>query len=173
MGESDVTGARVDLELLLDVPVERMWELVTQVSRIGEWSPECVHAAPVGDGPVTTPGARFAGRNRFGNGFVGEVTCVVTEAERPHTFEWVVLDASGDPGQPGSRWRYDLERSETAERTLVRHSFVHGPGDSGLRRATGEHPDRAAALITDRLTQLRAHMTQTLRAMERSHQEMS
>ncbi|GAA4983875.1 SRPBCC family protein [Actinopolymorpha pittospori] len=173
MGESDVTGARVDLELLLDVPVERMWEMVTQVSRIGEWSPECVHAAPLGDGPVTTPGARFEGRNRFGNGFVGEVTCVVTVAERPRTFEWVVLDRSGDPDRPGSRWRYDLEPGETAARTLVRHSFVHGPGDSGMRRATHEDPDQAATLVADRLAQLRAHMTQTLRGMERSDREMS
>lgn len=173
MGESEVTGARVDLELLLDVPAERMWELVTDVSRIGEWSPECIHAAPVGDGPVTTPGARFEARNRFGNGFVGEVTCVVTEAERPRTFEWVVLDGSGDPDRPGSRWRYHLEPGEAAEQTLVRHNFVHGPGDSGMRVATRENPEQAAALIAGRLAQLRAHMTETLRGMERSHREAS
>lgn len=43
--------------------------------------------------------------NRFANGRMGTVTCVVTEAERPGTFAWTVLD---DAGRVGSVWHYEL-----------------------------------------------------------------
>jgi hypothetical protein len=45
-------------------------------------------------------GARFTGHNRLPNGFEYEVTCVVTEADRPRAFAGVVLDDSGDPLRP-------------------------------------------------------------------------
>lgn len=168
MGERDVTGLRVDLDLNVDLPVEQVWSLVTDVSRIGDWSPECEYAGWA-DGIDGEPavGARFEGRNRFENGQVATVTCVVTGADRPRTFSWVVLDASGDPDRPGSIWRYDLTPGESPGHTRVRHSFVHGPGDSGVRAWWRTDPDQAAALIEGRRAQLHRHMTQTVRAMER------
>ena len=100
-----VTGAQVAIALTVPVPRERMWDLVTAVGRIGEWSPEAIGGTWVdgAEGPV--PGARFLARNRFASGFVNTVTCVVIEAERPSTFTWTVLD---DAGLVGSTWRYEL-----------------------------------------------------------------
>jgi hypothetical protein len=93
---------------------------------------------------------------------------VVTAAERPHTFAWVVLDDAEDPDRPGSLWSYELAPGDSAAETRVRHSFVHGPGDTGVREAVRQHPEQAAAIIDGRLAQLRRHMTATLWAMERA-----
>lgn len=160
-----VTGARVDLTLTVDMAPERFWELVADVSRIGEWSPECTYGGWLGDCvPVVRPGARFEGRNRYPDGCFSSVVCVVTEAARPATFAWVVLDDHGDPARPASVWRYELTQANTPGQTVVRHSFVHGPGESGARSAARRDPTSLAG----RLEELRANMACTVTAMARS-----
>lgn len=95
------------------------------------------------------------------------MTGVVTEVERPRTFAWVMLDRDGDPERPSSRWRYELEPGDSPDRTLVRHSFVHGPGQSGLREMIQSNPEIAELILDVRLGELRKHMTETLGAMTR------
>src|SRR5271165_3580098 len=145
---TEATGATVEVEIIVDQDSGEMWDLVTDVGRIGEWSPECAGAAWA-DGGTPQPGGRFEGRNEFGSGFKSTVTCVVTEAERPAVFEWVVLDPSKDVGCPGSTWRYEIVPGESAGQTRVLHRFVHGPGRTGLRAAMEESPDQAAAILQD------------------------
>lgn len=158
--DDNVTGARVDVTLTVDMTPERFWDLVTDVSRIGEWSPECTYARWLDDSdPVA--GAKFEGRNRFPDGSEGSVVCVVTEAVRPTTFAFVVLDDQGDPERPGSIWRYDLESADSPERSVVRHNFVHGPGNTGAREGARRDPGSFAA----RLDVLRDNMTATVAAM--------
>lgn len=167
--QDEVTGVRAEVELVLDVPPERLWDLVTDVGRIGRWSPECEHAAWLDGAAGPRPGHRFAGRNRFPGGLVTEVVCVVTEAERPRTFGWVVLDPDGDPGTPSTAWRYELRPGDRPYRTVVRHTVVHGPGYSGLRDAVESDPDPAGRIRRrdERLAELRANMAATLVAMAR------
>jgi hypothetical protein len=163
-----VTGARADVTLTVGMSAERLWELVTDVTRIGEWSPECTHAAWLdADAPGPRAGARFEARNRYADGFVSSVVCVVTEAVRPVTFGWVVLDDRGDPAHPGSIWRYELAPNEKPGRTLLRQSFAHGPGNTGTREGWRRDP----ASLAGRLEGLRANMRATLAAMTEDAQE--
>jgi hypothetical protein len=86
-----VTGASTEVELVAQLPIDRVWALVTDVSRIGEWSPECVFAAWRPDqGDLPLVGARFEARNEYADGYSSAVECVVTEAARPSVF--AVLD---------------------------------------------------------------------------------
>lgn len=56
----EVTGARAEVELVVDLPIEQVWSWVTDVSRMGDSSPECVFAAWRPDqGDVPYAGARF------------------------------------------------------------------------------------------------------------------
>lgn len=164
---TEATGAQVEVEILVDKDPAQMWDLVTDVARIGEWSPECASAGWL-DGASARPGARFAGRNEFGGGFTATVTCVVTEADRPVTFEWVVLDPSEIAEHPGSIWRYELQPGAAPGQTRVLHKFVHGPGRTGLSEGMRENPDRAGAMLQARLDQLRKNMTVTIEQMARS-----
>lgn len=162
--DDEVTGARADVALRVSMARDRLWELITDVTRVGEWSPECWAGSWLdADAPGPRPGARFEGRNRYPNGHTASVVCVVTEAVRPSSFAWSVLDASGDPERPASLWRYDLLPGERPGEVLVRHGFVHGPGNSGARVAAL----RDAASLEGRLDQLRRTMMMTLTAMTR------
>ena len=160
----EVTGLTAAAEEVIAARPELVWDLVADVTRVGEWSPECIRAAWLGEPGGPQPGARFTGRNRFPDGFEYEVTCVVTEADRPRAFAWVVLDDSGDPARPSSSWRYRIDPVPGGSR--VRQRFTHGPGASYLRAVAAEAPDRAAEIIAARLDGLQANMSATLRAMK-------
>jgi uncharacterized protein YndB with AHSA1/START domain len=153
-----VTGAQVAVALAVPVPRERMWDLITAVGRIGEWSPETTGGSWCDGARGPTQGARFISRNRFPGGSESTVTCVVIEAERPSTFAWTVLD---DSGAVGSTWRYELREGGEPGSALVCHSFTHGPGVTGAREGAEADP-RA---LNSRLVTLCRNMTTTIAAM--------
>ena len=146
----------------LPVPTGAMWTMITDVTRIGEWSPECTSARWL-DRTVPGPrsGARFLARNRFPGGSTGDVTCVVTECEPDRVFAWSVMDGDGERAAEGSRWRYELAPGSLDGWTLVFHRFEHGPGQSGLREAASND----ATATGRRLGELCTNMSATLAAM--------
>jgi uncharacterized protein YndB with AHSA1/START domain len=161
----EVTGLTVTAEEEVAARPELVWDLVADVTRVGEWSRECIWAAWLGEPGRPRPGARFVGRNRFPNGFEYEMTCVVTEADRPCAFAWVVLDDSDDPARPSSSWRYQIDLLPDGG-SRVRQRFTHGPGASFLRAVAATAPNQAAEIIAARRDGLRANMSVTLRAMK-------
>ena len=173
MKSIDVTGLRVDVEIMVSASAAVVWDLLADITNVGQWSPECLHTAWLADQELDAeenirPGVRFSGRNRSLDGFEWGVTCEITEADRPRTFAWIVLDDSGEAqavARPSSRWRYDLDPAPPGG-TLVRHRFAHGPGDSGLRWMMRRNPDRAEEIIEGRRRQLRRNMWHTLAAMK-------
>ncbi len=162
---TEVTGLTATAEEVVAAPPELVWDLVADITRVGAWSPECIRATWLGEPGQPRPGAMFTGRNRFEDGFEYEVTCVVTEADRPRAFGWVVLDDSGDPARPSSSWLYQIDPLPDGG-SRVRQRFTHGPGDSFLRAFARKAPDRAARIIAVRRDWLHANMTATLRAMK-------
>lgn len=164
----DVTGLRVDADIVVAAAPRLVWDLLADITNTGKWSPECIRTAWLDGHQEARPGARFSGHNRVAGGFEWTVTCVITRADRPRTLEWVVLDdedSTQTADHPSSRWRYDLDPSPGGA-TLVRHCFVHGPADSGLRWMMRQHPERAAEIIESRRQVLQANMRDTLAAMK-------
>jgi uncharacterized protein YndB with AHSA1/START domain len=161
----EVTGLTAAAEEVVAARPALVWDLVADITRVGGWSPECIRAAWLGEPGRPQPAARFTGHNRVPNGFEYEVTCVVTEADRPRAFAWVVLDDSDDPARPSSTWRYRIDPLPGGG-SMVRQRFTHGPGASYLRAAAAKAPDRAAEIIAARREGLRAGMSATLRAMK-------
>ena len=99
-----VTGLTAAAEQVVAARPELVWDLVADITRVGGWSPECIRAAWLAD-PGRPVCARFTGHNRFPNGFEYEVTCVVTEADRPRAFAPVlVLQRLDDPPTSVSNW---------------------------------------------------------------------
>src|SRR5262245_25725870 len=122
----EVTGLTEEDEEQIAARPELVWDLVAEVTWVGRGSPECIRAAWLGEPGGPRPGARFTGRNRFPDGFEYEVTCVVTEADRPRSFAWVVLDDSDDPDRPSSAWQYWIDPLPGGG-SRVRQRFTHGP----------------------------------------------
>ena len=81
---------------------ERVWELVSDVTQMGRWSPETTTAAwRDGDGPRV--GARFTGKNKRKAGW--STTCTVTACEPGRTFGFSV-------GKGETTWAYEIEPIE-------------------------------------------------------------
>src|SRR5271154_583821 len=102
---------RVDAEIVVAASPEVVWDLLADIANIPAWSPEGVRTAWLDACPGARPGARFSGYNLLPDGRGWAVTCVITEAGRPGTLAWVVLDDEDDTQtveHPSSRWRYDL-----------------------------------------------------------------
>lgn len=163
MDDYGVTGARVDLEMTVPLPPARLWDLITEVPRISDWSPECRHIGWLEPTAEPRVGSRFQCRN-LRQDAVWTTTSTITELDPPRTFAWIVLD-DRDPALPSSTWRYELRPAGSTAQTLVRHSFVHGPGRSLLRDYIEASPEIASIILEVRLTELRTHMAQTLDAM--------
>ena len=132
----DVTGLRVEVQITVSASAKLVWELLAEITNVGKWSPECIDTAWLDDTHSARPGVRFSGRNRARDGFEWTVTCVITEADRPRTFAWIVLDES-DAAQtvdlPSSRWRYDFHSAPHGG-TLVRHCL---PMDQAIAACAG------------------------------------
>lgn len=149
------------VEIALDVPLTptELWPRISDVSRYGDWSPECIASRVVPGSNRIGVGDRFVGVNRFANGNLGETTCVITEWTPPALLCWVVLDDSGAVERPGSIWRYEL-KTERPGHTILRHSFHQGTGGSFLVTVADDH-----AAFGARLAQIRRNMSIALRAM--------
>jgi hypothetical protein len=80
-----------------------VWELVSDITRMGEWSPECF-AAEWADGACgPAAGARFHGHNRRGD-IQWDEPCVVTDCEPGRVFAFDV-----PPDSPvATRWRFEI-----------------------------------------------------------------
>jgi uncharacterized protein YndB with AHSA1/START domain len=159
---------RIDAEIVVAAPAAAVWDLLADITNTGRWSQECIRAAWLDGHHYPRLGARFSGRNRGRSGYEWTVTCVITQADRPRTLEWVVLDdedSTQTVDHPSSRWRYQLDPVPDGA-TLVQHRFVHGPGDSGLRWMVRQHPERAGQIIEDRRQEMLANMRHALAAMK-------
>lgn len=102
---------------------EHTYELVTDVTRMGERSPEC-HRCEWIDGATTVAvGARFQGHNRLGP-LRWTTTCTVATADPGREFAFNVIH---DNGREETRWRYLLEPTETGTTLTESYEFLWCP----------------------------------------------
>lgn len=151
----------VEVEILVDAPPEVVWALASDVTRIGEWSPECRGAEWVDGATAPAAGARFLGRQRRGES-EWETVSTVTEAEPSRSFAWAV----NDPEVPAATWRFDLYPEAGGTRVVQR--AVMGPGPSGLTARIDRHPDREEDIVAARLEEHRRNMTATVEGLKRA-----
>jgi uncharacterized protein YndB with AHSA1/START domain len=90
----------------MNAPAQRIWDLVSDVTRIGSFSPETFEAEWLDGATGPTVGARFRGHvRRNGRGPVYWTTCAVLESEPGRVFSFGV----GSPEKPLNIWSYRLE----------------------------------------------------------------
>lgn len=142
------------------------WDLVSNVDRIGEFSPECAEAWWVEGYPAGAVGGRFEGRNRVTD---GETTyewirpCDVTEWEPMSRFTWTVGDRFD--GTPATRWSFVIELGVRG--IALRQEFTHLPdGLSGLRLMAEADQLAAPEIVARRREDLRDGISLTLTRMK-------
>lgn len=98
---------------------DEIWTLLSDVTRIGELSPETLEGEWVGDATGPAAGARFRGHvKRNGRGPMYWTSCLVTDCEPGRVF---AFDVVGPGDRPMNTWRYDLAPS--GDGTDVTESF--------------------------------------------------
>ena len=119
-------------------PPEKVWGLVTDVTRMGEWSPECVKCEWIDGANGPAVGARFKGTNKKGIArWSTKPTVVVVDPGKEFAF---------DTGN--TLWRYRFEAAGDGTDVIESFEETKAPGlllRIGERIVTG--PDREGQLV--------------------------
>ena len=100
-------------------PPERVWDLVSDVTRIGEFSPETFEAEWLEGATGPAVGAKFRGHvKRNGKGPIYWITCTVMVSEPGREFTF----GTGPSDQPLNVWSYRLQPN--GDGTDVTESFA-------------------------------------------------
>lgn len=144
----------VDVTVSRDIaaPPEQVWDLIADLPRMGEWSPENEGGEWLGGATGPTPGAKFKGANRNGEKRWKTVATILdVQPGRRLAFKVTAM------GLPISEWTYELEPTESGCR--VTESWTD-------RRPGFFKPIAAKATgVTDREEFTRGSITQTLDAL--------
>lgn len=85
------TARRGTVQVHIEAEATRVWALLSDLERMGEWSPECYRVAwEGGTGSPVVPGARFRGWNRYGR-LKWSVACEVTTAVPDKELSWSTM----------------------------------------------------------------------------------
>lgn len=136
---------RVNVEVQADR--DAIWALMCDVTRVGEWSHECVHGQWLDGATAAVPGARFRGENRAGLLRWGR-TCEIVESS-PWTLAWRTVPSVLYPDS--TEWRIRLEDTRSGTRIEQTFQVLHIPKllDMVYARLIPAHRDRATAITED------------------------
>lgn len=95
----------------IDAPPDKVWGLISDITRMGEWSPECRGGTWLDDASGPEVGARFKGSNKVRLPWT--TTSTVTESVPGKVFAWTTGDDTA--------WRYEL--TPVGSGTEVEESF--------------------------------------------------
>lgn len=134
-----------------------VYETASDITRMGEWSPECTGGEWKRGAPGTV-GAFFEDHNQIGDQ-AWTAECEVVAAEPGRRFAWRVLTPDGDPAE--GVWSFDIEPDEDGSQLTQR--FVLRGVPAGMRRIRESlSPDEADTFLEDRERGLLDAMQQTV-----------
>jgi uncharacterized protein YndB with AHSA1/START domain len=141
--------------VVIESPAERLYGMVADMPRMGEWSPECQQVEWVDGSTGPTEGARFVGHNRTGpRGLIkwsrgGRV--LTADPGREFAF------ATEEGGKESVVWRYRLEPVERGTKVTESYAITRIPTWA-----------RIVDVPTNRVRELRDGMQHTLEQLKHS-----
>jgi ligand-binding SRPBCC domain-containing protein len=137
-----------EAKITVKAPAEAVWSVISDVTRVGEWSGECRVCQWVGDSADPVPGARFRGGNRRGWMRWTRLNQIdLTDAPK----EMVWHTVSGWIYRDSTEWRVSLRPA--ADGTEVTESFrilrLSRPMETLLELFQPAHRDRSKDLADD------------------------
>ena len=134
-------------EVVVAAEPDAVWDVVIDITRVGEWSHECRECAFVGDATRAVPGARFRGSNRQGPFRWGRLCEVVSTVD--HELVWRTVPTRLAPDS--TVWRIRVSPTDGGTRLEQRFDVVRAPKVLDVVYATmvPAHRDRAMALTED------------------------
>lgn len=146
-------GTRGEVSQYVPISPATLYDLVADVTRMGEWSPECIRCQWVTDtGPSV--GARFKGTSKRGFVRWSTVPRVIT-ADRPREFAFVTTHRGHDE----TKWSYRF--APQGEGTTVTETFEMLADLPWYLRLV----ERVLMGVKDRRADLESGMAETLRRL--------
>ena len=100
-----------------------VYDVLSDVTRMGERSPECYRCEWLDGATAPVPGTRFRGFNRLGL-LRWTTTCTVATADRGREFAFTVMSRHG---REETRWRYVIEPAEGGTHLTESYEFLWCP----------------------------------------------
>lgn len=134
-------------EAVVDAAPEQVWEVLTDVTRIGEWSHECHRAEWIDGATGPAVGARFRGRNRAGVVRWGR-PCEIAELEPVRR---LVYRTDGGLVGDCTEWAFDLEPVAGGTRIVQSFRILSLPrwAEVVICHLVPAHQDRSSGLTSD------------------------
>ncbi len=137
----------------IDAPPERVYQLVSDVTQMGEWSPETTKAEWIDGATGPAAGARFKGSNKLGI-FRWSTKPTVEVADAGREFTFVTTNGSGK--KKYTRWSYkltpsgggtDVEESweELAQLAVIGRFMMNDGRQRGLNEGCAQTLERIKA----------------------------
>lgn len=139
--------------VLIDRSPEEVYDMVADVTRMGDWSP-ITQACWWDEGAGPWPGSEFTGRNSTPDR-TWETRSQVVVADRPREFAFEV-------GQSFVRWSYTVTPQEGGTRLTESWEFL----PAGLAHFQQRYRDDAEAQVAERTAAARSGIPQTLAAIK-------
>ena len=143
-----------EASVVIDAPAEVVWDMVADVTRMGEWSPECYSCRWVGTRREPVAGARFVGFNK--RGWARWLTTnEVERAEPGRSFVFRVRET-------GVRWGYHLDGDAAGTTTLTETRDLSGARTWRIRLfgplvgGVDHHADELRAGMEETLRRIKA-----------------
>ena len=135
--------------VVIEAPAERIYALVADLPRMGEWSPECRQVEWLEGSSGPAEGATFIGHNKGGPGGLMKWSRRgrVLAAEPGREFAFVTEEG----GRESTEWRYRLEALEGGTRVTESYAVHWIPAWA-----------RIVDVPTNRARELQEHMGRTL-----------
>jgi uncharacterized protein YndB with AHSA1/START domain len=136
-------------ETVVGAPAERIYDLVADLPRMGEWSPECQRVEWQGAADAPAAGATFLGHNRGGPRGLMKWSRKgrVLVADRGREFAFVTEEG----GHESTVWRYTFESVDGGTKVTESYEVKRIPAWA-----------RIVDVPTNRAKELREGMTHTL-----------
>jgi hypothetical protein len=138
-----------EVSIWVDAPPERVWPLVSDITRYGEWSPENQGGRWAKGTGAPGVGAQFSGSNKHGK-LRWTTKCTVIEYEKNARFAFSVAESRThwgfrlEPAAGGTRlvqWRRRIQQPPLPVRLLENSGLLGKPRDAwiidGMRQTLG------------------------------------
>ena len=123
----------------IDAPAQQVWEMISDVTRMGDWSPENTGGRWLRGATGPEPGARFRGSNRNGKK-KWKTLATIVDAQPGRLLSFRVKAA----GLKIAEWRYEFEPTAGGCRVTETWIDERGVVAKALAKPVGGVGDRVA-----------------------------